>query len=88
MRITASPNARVSCSVIGDRSAADGHSLPQPYTRPGAFARPGIVPSLTGRSDPHSCSMPEPYATVGDAGYTRNCIAVSLPLQLCSGRNR
>jgi hypothetical protein len=32
MRITASPNARVSCSVF----PADGiHSLPQPYTRPG-----------------------------------------------------
>jgi hypothetical protein len=35
MRITASPNARVSCSVF----PADGiHSLPQPYTRPGPSA--------------------------------------------------
>ena len=57
MRITASPNARVSCSVI----AADGiHSLPQPYTRPGAFApvRNSTLPHGPQRPP---CSMPDPY---------------------------
>ena len=28
---------------------------------PAPSLRQGIVPSLTGRSDPYSCSMPDPY---------------------------